>query len=164
MPAVAHPAPAPVADALAAVARAHAGLLALTIPGCGACMLLPASLAELRRARPGLVVAIGEFASPEDWRERERLLWPRGIHVSRSSVPALALLVDGEVVASRPGGGPAALIDRWIASLLGPAERPIEDGPTAAEAAALDALAGRIAAQRHAKRARAGLGGEGHAP
>jgi hypothetical protein len=141
-----------VPEALELVSRAPLGLLALGIPGCGACMLLPASLAEIRRARPGLTVAIGEFASPEDWRERERLLWPRGIHVSRSSVPALALLAGGVVVASRPGAGPAAAIDRWLEGELGPAARPPRRGAaTPGELAALDALAGRIAHQRRLK-------------
>jgi hypothetical protein len=145
------PRPRPVPEALELVVAAPRGLLALGIPGCGACLLLPASLAEVRRARPGLAVAIGEFATPADWRERERLLWPRGIHVSRSSVPALALFVDGAVVASRPGGGPAEAIDRWLEPLLGPAERPPGGGATPAELAALDALAGRIAHQRRVK-------------
>jgi hypothetical protein len=146
------PRPRPVPDALELVAAAPRGLLALGIPGCGACLLLAASLAEVQRARPDLAVAIGEFATPADWRERERLLWPRGIHVSRSSVPALALLVDGEVVASRPGGGPAEAIDRWLEPIIGPADRPLGGGATPGELAALDALAGRIAHQRRVKR------------
>jgi hypothetical protein len=141
-----------VPEALESVVRAPLGLLALGIPGCGACMLLPASLAEVQRARPDLTIAIGEFATPEDWRERERLLWPRGIHVSRSSVPALALLADGVVVAARPGGGPAEAIDRWLAETLGPAAHPIgPGGATPDELAALDGLAGHIARQRRAK-------------
>jgi hypothetical protein len=141
-----------VPEALDAVVRAPVGLLALGIPRCGACMLLPASLAEIRRARPGLTIAIGEFATPDDWRERERLLWPRGIRVSRSSVPVLALLVDGVVVASRPGGGPASAIDRWLEGSLGPAERPLDPGGASdGELAALDSLAGHIAHQRRIK-------------
>jgi hypothetical protein len=148
--------PLPVAEALAIVIRAPAGLLALGMPRCGACELLPASLAEIRRARPGLTVAIGEFATPQDWGERERLLWPRGIHVSRSSVPALALLRDGAVVASRPGGGPAEAIDRWLEPLLGPAERPLPGGRTPGELAALDAIADSIAHQRYVKHLSAG--------
>lgn len=145
------PQPVPVAEALALVGAAPRGLLALGMPRCSACMLLPASLAEIRRARPGLTVAIGEFATVDDWRERERLLWPRGIHVSRSSMPSMALLVDGEVVASRPGGGPAAVIDRWLAPVLGPAAAPLPDEPTEAELAALDAIAGPLAHQRRVK-------------
>ncbi len=146
--------PVSVAEALAAVVAAPRGLLALGMPACSACMLLPASLAEVRRARPDLTVAIGEFASPADWSQREALLWPRGIHVSRSSVPAMALLVDGEVVAGRPGGGPAAHIDAWLTEHLGPAPRPVPAGPTPGETAALDALAGRIARQRYVKQRR----------
>ncbi len=148
-------APQPVPDALAAVVAAERGLLALGMPGCAACMLLPASLAEIRRARPGLEIAIGEFASIDDWRWREQLLWPRGINVSRSSVPALALLVDGEVVASRPGGGPAAVIDRWLEAALGPAADPLGDEPTPGEVAALDAVAGVISRHRAVKSRRA---------
>jgi DNA-binding transcriptional LysR family regulator len=144
--------PRPVPEALALVTRAPRGLLALGIPRCGACMLLPVSLAEIQRARPDLTIAIGEFATPEDWLQRERLLWPRGIHVSRSSVPALALLVDGVVVASRPGAGPAEAIERWLALTLGPAAHPLPaGGATPAELSALDALAGHIAHQRSVK-------------
>jgi hypothetical protein len=150
------PRPLPVAEALDVVTRAPVGLLGLGMPMCGACLLLPSSLAEVRRSRPGLVVAIGEFATVADWAERERLLWPRGIHVSRSSVPALALLRDGEVVASRPGGGPAVSIDRWLEPLLGPAELPLGDEPTAGELAALEANADRIARQRRVKHHAAG--------
>lgn len=150
----------PIADALSVVARAPHGLLALGIPGCAACMLLPASLAEISRARPGLTIAIGEFATVQDWALREELLWPRGIHVSRSSVPALALLADGETIASRPGGGPAAAIDAWLAAVLGPAAHPLGDDPTAGEQAALDALGPRIAHHRSVKSWRnPGLGG-----
>ena len=145
------PRPMPVPEALALVAQAPRGLLALGMPRCAACMLLPASLLEIRRARPDLVVAIGEFASIEDWAWREELLWPRGINVSRSSVPALALLVDGSVVASRPGGGPAAVIDRWLEETLGPAPNPLGGDPTPEELAALDALQGVIAGHRAVK-------------
>jgi hypothetical protein len=144
--------PRPVPEALELVTRAPRGLLALGIPRCSACMLLPTSLAEIQRARPGLTIAIGEFARPEDWAQREHLLWPRGINVSRSSVPALALLIDGVVVASRPGGGPAEAIDRWLQPVLGPSARPLPtDGATPGELAALDALAGHIAHQRRVK-------------
>ena len=142
----------PVRDALSAVTRAPLGLLALGMPGCAACMILPASLAEIRRARPALIIAIGEFANPADWALREDLLWPRGIHVSRSSVPALALLAEGETIAGRPGGGPAAAIDAWLTAELGPAAYPLDEGPTPGERAALDSLEARIAHQRAVKR------------
>lgn len=141
----------PIPEALGVVLAAPNGLLALGMPGCAACMLLPASLVEVARVRPGLTIAIGEFATLEDWALREKLLWPRGIHVSRSSVPALALLAHGEVVASRPGGGPAFVIDRWLEDTLGPPSRPFGDAPTAGELAALDAQAGLIAQHRAVK-------------
>ena len=153
--------PVPVPEALAVVAGAPRGLLALGMPGCAACLLLPASLAEIRRARPDLVIAIGEFATIEDWAWRERLLWPRGIRVSRSSVPALALLADGKVIASRAGGGPAAVIDRWLDGALGPAPHPLGDGPTPSELAALDDLGGLIARHRALKRQRSSSLGDG---
>jgi hypothetical protein len=146
--------PVGVAAALEAVAAAPVGLLGLGMPLCGACLLLPASFAEVRRVRPGLTVAIGEFASVEDWAERERLLWPRGIHVSRSSVPAMALLIHGEVVATRSGGGPATVIDAWLAPHLGPADEALPDGPTPAELEAFDRASGRISHQRHVKQSR----------
>ncbi len=146
--------PVSVPDALAAVIAAPAGLLALGMPGCAACALLPASLAEIGRVRPGLTIAVGEFTSIDDWAVREELLWPRGIHVSRSSVPALALLVGGEVVASRPGGGPAFVIDRWLEGVLGPAAESLGGEPTPGELAALDAQAPVIARHRAVKRQR----------
>ncbi len=149
------PQPCPVPEALAIAAGAPRGLLGLGMPGCAACMLLPASLAEIRRVRPDLTVAIGEFATIEDWAHREELLWPRGIHVSRSSVPALALLAHGEVIASRAGGGPAFAIDRWLEGPLGPAAQPLGSAPTEGELAALDALAGVIDRHRGVKRQRA---------
>ena len=148
--------PMRVKEALALIESAPRGLLALGMPRCSACMLLPASLAELGPVRPDLVVAIGEFATPEDWAEREPLLWPRGIHVSPSSVPTLALFVGGVVVASRPGGGPAAAIDRWLHPHLGPAARPLPDGPTPGELSALDEIGAHVARQRGAKLMRAG--------
>lgn len=138
-------------EALALVEAAPRGVLGLTMPICSACMLLPASLGEVRRVRPDVAVAIAEFASPADWEARERLLWPRGIHVSRASVPAMALLVDGEVVARRQGGGPAGVIDAWLAQHLGPAAEPLGPGPTPGELAALDAIGDHLAGQRAAK-------------
>lgn len=150
---------ASVPDALAAVVDAPRGLLALGMPGCAACRLLPASLAEIARTRPDLTIAIGEFASIEDWGVREQLLWPRGIRVSRSSVPAMALLVGGEVVATRPGGGPAFVVDRWLEPLLGPSGHRFEEHPTPGELAALESQAGVIAGHRAVKgRREASLG------
>lgn len=143
-----------VPEALAVVVDARRGLLALGMPGCAACRLLPASLGEIARARPGLTVAIGEFRSVEDWVVREELLWPRGIRMSRSSVPAMALLADGAVIASRPGGGPAFAIDRWLAAFLGPSSVVFGERPTDAERAALDEQALVIAGHRAVKRGR----------
>ena len=143
--------------ALEVASAAPLALLALGMPGCAACLLLPASLAEVARIRPDLTIAIGEFATVEDWALRERLLWPRDIHVSRSSVPAMALLVDGEVVATRPGGGPAAVIDAWLSERLGPAAQPLpEGGLTPGEAEALDGLSDLVGRHRSVKSARQG--------
>ena len=146
--------PLSVREALAAVVAAPRALLALGMPGCAACMLLPVSLMEVSRVRPDLTIAIGEFATIEDWAVREELLWPRGIRVSRSSVPALALLVDGRTIGSRPGGGPAFVIDRWLDTVLGPSPHSFHDQPTPAELAALDSHAGVIAQHRAVKRRR----------
>lgn len=146
--------PMTVPEALALVVEASSGLLALGVPGRAACRLLPASLAEVQRVRPDLTIAIGEFRGVEDWGAREELLWPRGIRVSRSSVPAMALLVDGEVIASRPGGGPAFVIERWLGPLLGLSPHRFGDHPTAGEVAALDAQAQVIARHRAVKHRR----------
>jgi hypothetical protein len=145
----------PPEQALALAEAAPVAVLGLTMPRCSACMLLPASLEEIRRARPGVAAVIAEFADPADWDARERLLWPRGIHVSRASVPAMALLVGGEVVARRQGGGPAALIDSWLAEHLGPAAAPLGPDPTPAELVALDGIGDHLAGQRAAKAMRA---------
>ena len=141
-------------EALARVVGAHRGLLALGMPGCAACRLLPASLAEIQRVRPDLTIAIGEFRGLGDWALREELLWPRGIHVSRSSVPAMALLEAGEVIAGRPGGGPAFVIERWLEPLLGPSAHDFGDRPTAAEETALESQAQVIARHRAVKHRR----------
>jgi hypothetical protein len=133
----------PLPDALRRLEGADAGLLALGIPRCPACAPLPATLAALAAARPGLPVAYAVLERPEDWALREPLLWPRGIRVGRASVPALALLRRGRAVAARHGGGPAAELDRWLAAHLGAAASPLPAGPTAAERAALEDGAAR---------------------
>lgn len=137
----------PLRDLVARVADADHALIALGIPRCPACMLLPASLSAVAAARPGLPVGIALFERPEDWDLREELLWPRGIRVSRSSVPVLALLRSGEAVATRIGGAPAHLIDRWLDPHLGPAAIPVPEGPTEAEIGTLDAMSRRRAQQ-----------------
>lgn len=90
-------------------------------------------------------MALALFESPADWDLRERLLWPRGIRVSRASVPSLTLLVEGRPAARRDGSAPAHLLDAWLAKRLGPAERPPAPGPSAGEEALLCELAPRRA-------------------
>jgi len=139
--------PEPLRALMARVADAPEALVAFGIPRCPACMLLPASLAAVSAARPGLAVGIALLERPEDWALREELLWPRGIRVSRSSVPVLAVLRSGDAVATRMGGAPAHMIDRWLEPHLGRAARPVTEGPTPAEAGMLEAIAGRRAQQ-----------------
>jgi hypothetical protein len=128
-------------EGLAAADAAGTALVALGMPSCPSCELLDAALATIGRSRSGLWVGIATLATPEDWAARERLLWPRGIHVSRASVPALVVLRDGEVLAMRQGGGPASAIDAWLTAVLGPPDLPLEPGITGDEAARLDSLA-----------------------
>lgn len=130
-------------DLLARLDRAPLALLALGIPRCPACDLLPVTLSALVDARPGLETGVAILATPEDWAARETLLWPRGIRVSRASVPALVVLRHGEVVATRQGGAPAHALDVWLTEIAGPAETPVPPGPTPAERAALAGSAAR---------------------
>ncbi len=132
-----------LAPALDGLAGEDQALLAIGRPVCPACRLVPASLAAVAEARPGLAMVICDMAAPEDWAVREAVLWPRGIRVSPASVPVLVLLRRGEVVASRQGGAPAHLLDAWIAGHLGPAARPVPEGITDAEQEVLAATAGR---------------------
>jgi hypothetical protein len=103
---------------------------------------LPTSLQEIRRVRPRLTVEIALLRTPADWADREELLWPRSIHVSRASVPVLVLLRRGEVVATRAGGGPADAIDAWLTEALGPPDVPIAPGVSELEVARLAQLGG----------------------
>jgi hypothetical protein len=146
-------APEPLPGLLARLEREDAALLALGIPRCPACRLLAATLPALRRARPSLAVGYALFAGPDDWALREDLLWPRGIRVSRGSVPVLVLLRRGEAVAQRPGSAPAHALDEWLSATLGPPEVTLAAGPTAEERAVLEETAARRA-QREAVRAR----------
>lgn len=139
--------PEPLRELIARIADADRALVGLGIPRCPACMLLPASLGAVAAARPDLVVGLALFERPQDWDLREELLWPRGIRVSRSSVPVLALLSRGQAVATRMGGAPAHLLDRWLAEHLGAATSPVPEGTTASEAATLDAMSARRAQQ-----------------
>ena len=143
----------PLAEAVARLDAAPAGLLALGMPRCSACQLLPATLEAIAAVRPGLEIALVMLATPADWRLREPLLWPRGVRVSPSSVPVLALLREGRAIASRAGSGPAHVLDAWIAETLGPPARPLADGLTEAERAALERTGPRRA-QRMAIRER----------
>jgi thioredoxin-like negative regulator of GroEL len=146
-------APEPLADAVARLEAAPVALLALGMPRCSACQLLPATLEAIAGARPELEIALVMLATPADWRLREPLLWPRGVRVSPSSVPALALLREGRAVASRAGSGPAHVLDAWIAETLGPPGRPLAADLTEAERAALERTGPRRA-QRLAIRGR----------
>ena len=137
------PDPEPLEPLLARLEGTEQALLGLGIPRCPACRLLPATLSALRAARPALAVGIHLFAGPEDWLARESALWPRGIRVSRSSVPVLVLLRGGEVVAQRPGSAPAHVLDAWLTEALGPAQRPLAASLTPGEEATLDAMAAR---------------------
>jgi hypothetical protein len=134
-------APQPLRDALASADAAPLALLALGIPLCPSCELLTTSLREIGRARPALEVQIAALSSPQEWADREKLLWPRGIHVSRASVPVLVLLRHGQVLAIRQGGGPASVIDTWLSEVLGPLTVPVTPGMTDEEGARLDAIA-----------------------
>lgn len=113
-------------------------LVGLGIPRCPASELLAASLPAIAASRPELTVGFA-LLDGDDWRLRETLLWPRGIRVSRSSVPALSLLREGSTCAHRPGGGPAERIDDWLRDELGPPARPLDPGLTAREQQALAA-------------------------
>ncbi len=117
--------PEPLASAISRVDIAGWALLAVGRPACPACELLEASLGVVAAARPDLVVASTELASPEDWSARETVLWPRGIRVSRASMPTLVLLRDGVAVDHRHAGGPAAAVDTWLATHLGPGTTPL---------------------------------------
>lgn len=133
--------PLALAEAVAVVDSAPHALLALGIPRCGACEVLPASLGEIAAARPDLTVAYGLLSSPAEWAARSDLLWPRGIRVARASVPAMALLANGLAVDRRYGGGPAGAIDAWLEPLLGPAANPLSLEPTELEQEALESTA-----------------------
>jgi hypothetical protein len=146
-------APEPLPQLLARLEGEETALLALGIPRCPACRLLPATLAALRRARPSLAVGYALLAGPEEWELRERLLWPRGIRVSRGSVPVLVALRRGRALAQRPGSAPAHVLDGWLTEALGPPEVRLEAAPTDEERAALVEMAARRA-QHEAVRGR----------
>ena len=142
----------PLEENLAAAVEQPAALLALGIPRCPACMLLPASLDVIAHARPDLWIGLSLFTSADDWSRREDLLWPRGIHVSRSTVPVLTLLANGAHLASRPGGGPAHVLDEWLTEHLGRPPQPLTPGLTTGEDAAMQRVAARHAQHRAVSR------------
>ena len=146
-----HP-PEPLEALVARLAAEPVALLGLGIPRCPASELLAASLAELALARPSTPLGYALLAGPDDWALREQVLWPRGIQVSRSSVPTLCLLRDGLADARRLGGGPATAIDRWLSEHLGPAERPLRDEVSGGERRALARRAARRAQHVAVKR------------
>lgn len=143
--------PEPLDRLIARAAEAEHALIGLGMPRCPACMLLSPSLTAIARARPGLVVGTSMFDGPEDWERRAELLWPRDIHVSRSSVPLLVLLARGRPVASLRGGAPAHRLDAWLQEYLGPAEYPLPAGRDPGEQRTLDELSARRAQHRLVK-------------
>lgn len=143
--------PEPLAPLLDRLDRAEWALLGLGMPRCPACELLPATFDAVAAARPALQVGIAILATPEDWAQRESLLWPRGIRVSRASVPALVVLRRGKTAATRQGSAPAHALDVWLTDLIGPADTPIPPGPTPAEQAALARSASRRVQHLHVK-------------
>lgn len=133
--------PVPLIEAVTQLDGAPTALLALGIPRCGACEVLPASLGEIAASRPDLAIAYGLLSTPSEWAARADLLWPRGIRIPRASVPAMALLVEGVAAGRRYAGGPAAAIDDWLEPFLGPAAWPLGTAPTALEKEALESTA-----------------------
>lgn len=136
-------APEPVTTLIARMEAEPLGLIALGIPRCPACRMLPASLTELRRARPDLPIGLALLQTPADWDTREELLWPRGIRVTRSCVPLIAVVRNGRAVEQRHGGAPAAVLDDWLTGILGPGERRVAAGPSGDEEALLADMAAR---------------------
>lgn len=130
----------PLRDALDRVASAPLGLLAVGRPQCPACELLEVTLGVVQSVRPDLVIASTQLDTPEDWALREELLWPRGIRVSRASMPTLVLMRGGMAIAHRHASGPASDVDAWITEHLGPGTTPLT-GVSEGEIAALELVA-----------------------
>jgi hypothetical protein len=154
--------PEELGSLLARLDAAPSALLAIGIPRCPACRLLPASLAAVARARPSLAVGLALLEGPRDWALREELLWPRGIRVSRASVPSLAVLREGRQIGRRDGGGPAHVLDAWLEGILGPAESPLAPGVTDEERAILEEAAPRRVQRAMARAAQGPDGPGGH--
>jgi hypothetical protein len=130
---------------MAEVEAAERAVVVIGRPVCPACQLTGASLEAIGEARPDVLLVFVEMWGPEDWAIRGDELWPRGISVSPSAVPAVALMEKGTVVATRHGAIPAHGLDAWIAESFGPAAVPVPEGVTGAEQAVLDRTAGRRA-------------------
>ncbi len=120
-------------------------LMVIGRPVCPACQVTGAGLDALATARPDLLVAFVEMWGPEDWRARGGAGWPQGVSVSPSAVPVIALIRDGEVIATRFGAVPAHGLDQWLDPYIGPAANPVPRGITAAEQEVLDRTAARRA-------------------
>ncbi len=103
----------PLADALRRIEDAGRGLLGIGIPRCPASALLHASLGAVGREAPRRVVAMSTLRTTEDWAARETCLWPRGIRVSRASVPVVARYADGHWI-TRQGTAPASVLRAWL--------------------------------------------------
>lgn len=114
-------------------------------PVCPACQVTGASLEAIGEARPDVLLVFVEMWGPEDWAIRKDELWPRGISVSPSAVPAVVLMEKGVVVDTRHGAVPAHGLDDWISQSFGPSTHPVPEGLTDAEQAVLDRTAARRA-------------------
>jgi len=138
-------APDALDTALARVDGAPLALLALGIPRCPATQMLPASLTAVANARPDLPIALGILATADDWAARASRLWPRGIRISRSVVPILVILRDGQAMATRRGGASAYVIDTWLAATTGLSPSALTNEWVGDEHAELARLAARRA-------------------
>jgi hypothetical protein len=143
--------PEPAAQLLERLDGYEWALLGLGMPRCPACELLPATFSALVEARPGLGVGIAILANPTDWALRETHFWPRGITVSRASLPVLVVLRGGSTAATRQGSGPAHALDVWLTDIIGPSTHPIPPGPTPGEQKVLAAGAPRRVQHLHVK-------------
>ena len=130
---------------MAEVEAAERAVVVIGRPVCPACQVTGASLEAIGEARPDVLLVFVEMWGPEDWAIRTDELWPRGISVSPSAVPAVVLMERGSVVATRHGAIPAHGLDEWITGSFGPATQPVPEGITTAEQAVLDRTAARRA-------------------
>jgi len=117
-------------------------LLVLGRDDCPACGVLGASARGLALAWPELMIISAGFASAEDWRVRDALLWPRGISASRAVMPTLCLLRAGAKAWQAHGARPAQTLIAELTPLLG---QPDSLPDPAAEQAALARIAPRRA-------------------